>query len=883
MRTLTSSLTAGQKAYTIDPLPRITLSKAGESDIVLERDRIEHIPSHEEREDSQTLQVICNNSDGYFTALTLQGWAAVIEWGLVTSGGDEYSACAPLKVMSQSLSSGPGALLCYLTMAGIPNQLADDKASAKYFHHKSDTKTPKDLITEIASGQPVASELTEEQTTSDGYINLDGTQSDPLQAVGQRVSIPNRLVTKIAFRLKKTGSPAGTNVTFVIRQVAAPQAILASKTFPIASITTSPTWCEATLTAAVQIDEEITWAGSTPTGGVWIYCENTDGTATDYVSVSWCSYGVKANEWGLYVHAGAGADDLGHTDEDCAVRYKYTFAGIDCFNHCTAYVVVYDPFGTHTGGTHATIMTDSAATFVVDALIGLTIYNVTDGSYGTITDNDATTVTVAFLAGGTDNQWESADAYIIADSLLDTYTPIDAFKINKNDTRLGAINKALGYTGCVKRFEADGKLHVFVPTTTGATYDYEYSLENADHKFFSKSDREALVSPNRIVVSSYEDDTDQYTGLATSAASYASFPKSDFISRKLISNDQATAIATAMIGQAERAASRGSASVPINVGAEVWDYVKVTDSRQADSRTGNMGVIRRSYNPSANMWNMPFSFGKGIKKAIPGIAPSAFEQVIPEGTYDPNVVVRWGGLVEWYKGRIDRIWNGGRGEEEEVFGINDIFHFLEHVFPNVEKWLNYINKVEGAKDVDVSIATALLGYIRRLRDDPAPQLGGNLNCNSNQITGVDVLSAGAGAIYQTAGSVTHEWKTDGSLDMGDKKIASVLDPTANQEVATKKYVDDNVPSISNINSGAYGGNNADNRAIAHGLGETPRLVILAPVTGGGAGYVIAAVNINTFIPDQASVTTWTSTNFYVNTTAVFFNSNGVTYNWVAFA
>ena len=73
--------------------------------------------------------------------------------------------------------------------------------------------------------------------------------------------------------------------------------------------------------------------------------------------------------------------------------------------------------GSHTAaGNHATIMTDSAASFTVDALIGKQIFNSTDGSSGIITDNDATTVTVAALAGGTDNDWDTSDTYEINDS-----------------------------------------------------------------------------------------------------------------------------------------------------------------------------------------------------------------------------------------------------------------------------------------------------------------------------------------------------------------------------------------------------------------------------------------------------------------------------------
>jgi len=74
--------------------------------------------------------------------------------------------------------------------------------------------------------------------------------------------------------------------------------------------------------------------------------------------------------------------------------------------------------GYHTPvGSSATVMTDANATFVVDALIGWKIYNITDGSYGIITDNDGTTVTVASLTGGTDNDWDTGDQYEINQSL----------------------------------------------------------------------------------------------------------------------------------------------------------------------------------------------------------------------------------------------------------------------------------------------------------------------------------------------------------------------------------------------------------------------------------------------------------------------------------
>jgi hypothetical protein len=77
--------------------------------------------------------------------------------------------------------------------------------------------------------------------------------------------------------------------------------------------------------------------------------------------------------------------------------------------------------GIHTGGNgEATVMTDANANsgddFTVDALIGATIYNTTDSSSAIITDNDANTVTVAALVGGTDNDWDTSDKYEINNS-----------------------------------------------------------------------------------------------------------------------------------------------------------------------------------------------------------------------------------------------------------------------------------------------------------------------------------------------------------------------------------------------------------------------------------------------------------------------------------
>jgi len=82
MRELIAAILAKQKTSSVKPLIKVTFSKTGESDIVVEEDKILMIPSQEETTDSQTAEIVFDNSDGYFTELALQGWDALVELGM---------------------------------------------------------------------------------------------------------------------------------------------------------------------------------------------------------------------------------------------------------------------------------------------------------------------------------------------------------------------------------------------------------------------------------------------------------------------------------------------------------------------------------------------------------------------------------------------------------------------------------------------------------------------------------------------------------------------------------------------------------------------------------------------------------------------------------
>ncbi|MCP3684583.1 MAG: hypothetical protein GY861_18100 [bacterium] len=71
--------------------------------------------------------------------------------------------------------------------------------------------------------------------------------------------------------------------------------------------------------------------------------------------------------------------------------------------------------GVHDGGDNDAALGDSNDPWVADELIGMRVYNQTDGSSAEITGNTINTVTAA-LAGGTGNDWDDDDVYEITNT-----------------------------------------------------------------------------------------------------------------------------------------------------------------------------------------------------------------------------------------------------------------------------------------------------------------------------------------------------------------------------------------------------------------------------------------------------------------------------------
>jgi hypothetical protein len=120
--------------------------------------------------------------------------------------------------------------------------------------------------------------------------------------------------------------------------------------------------------------------------------------------------------------------------------------------------------GAHDGGNDEAVLTDSGEDWGTDQFVGYTISNTTDGSSGTVTANTATTIT-ATLSGGTDDDWDTGDAYT-----LSGYTPLSY--IDEGGDKRQAV---LAFGDNSRQLTGPLDIEISKPKTTNAVEVVEYS------------------------------------------------------------------------------------------------------------------------------------------------------------------------------------------------------------------------------------------------------------------------------------------------------------------------------------------------------------------------------------------------------------------------
>lgn len=152
---------------------------------------------------------------------------------------------------------------------------------------------------------------TEEQTTTNTNLEIGDTDS----RAGQRLTISDRVITKLSFKLFKEGSPTG-NVSFVIRKQS-DDSIIVSKVLGDASTLQSGAspgvWEEVTFDTQHRINEE-----------VYLLCEHSGGDNDNNVRIRISTSDEKASEYALR-YIDLDGDYTEHSTWDAG--YIYTYGG----------------------------------------------------------------------------------------------------------------------------------------------------------------------------------------------------------------------------------------------------------------------------------------------------------------------------------------------------------------------------------------------------------------------------------------------------------------------------------------------------------------------------------------------------------------------------
>lgn len=200
------------------------------------------------------------------------------------------------------------------------------------------------------------------------------------------------------------------------------------------------------------------------------------------------------------------------------------------------------------------------------------------------------------------------------DDIIDTVVPGSDFRVPINASRMAAAKRLLDYTYCVMRPEEDEKIHIFKPVITGEVYDYEYG--NA-HVFYAKRKSNNITIPNYVIVKSPESETVGYYGEAKDQDSIDAYHEVRFhyLKHGLEDDAEAAEIAGAVLSKFQMHQKEAGATVPVNLGAELYDYVKITDAREGTTVTGNIGYIRTEY--GGGKFNQTFGLGGWLSTYVP--------------------------------------------------------------------------------------------------------------------------------------------------------------------------------------------------------------------------------------------------------------------------
>ncbi len=194
------------------------------------------------------------------------------------------------------------------------------------------------------------------------------------------------------------------------------------------------------------------------------------------------------------------------------------------------------------------------------------------------------------------------------DGIINVYRP--HYEADGLESTLTTIRNLLDMTLSYVRMRDDG-FHIVYPSVSDVL-TWTYELEG--HQFFTRSHTAKISIPNRIVMVP-ELPTDEYApdfvGVALDQDSIDKIGFMDMITQDagVISEGEANSRAYAIMSRLQAENSDGLAVVPMNIGQELYDRVRLIDSRiETDAPMDHfVGMIKRVW--TSNQYAMEMGLG----------------------------------------------------------------------------------------------------------------------------------------------------------------------------------------------------------------------------------------------------------------------------------
>jgi hypothetical protein len=206
-----------------------------------------------------------------------------------------------------------------------------------------------------------------------------------------------------------------------------------------------------------------------------------------------------------------------------------------------------------------------------------------------------------------------------SDGVVDVYRPY--YEADGLESVMTTVRNLLDMTSCYISLRSDG-FHIVFPSADGPL-DYTYNLD--DHRFFVRAHAAKATIPNRIVMVPQlpsVDEAPEFIGVAQDQDSIDKLGYLDLITTDegVLSQGEANNRAYRLLQRLKAESSEGIATVPMNIGQELYDRVRVIDARIGGVPIDSfVGMIRRVW--TSGQYTMEIGLG-GLMPHLSGLRTS---------------------------------------------------------------------------------------------------------------------------------------------------------------------------------------------------------------------------------------------------------------------